>query len=83
MMRKLDVHANKLESKAILTVQCLSTCKFRHYNFLAHCQAQGKLNIHFSNTDDDGRTRPKLCASIHGQTPLTSVIERDVYAHLC
>ena len=57
-MRKLDVHANKLESKAILTVQCLSTCKFRHYNFLAHCQAQAKLNIHFSTlttTDALGR----------------------------
>ena len=50
MMRQLDVHANKLENEAILTVQCVSTCKFRLYHFIAHCQAKGKLNIHFSNT---------------------------------
>ena len=53
-----------------------------HLMRLLHCHCL-YYHYHFSNTDDDGRTRPKLCASIYGQTPLTSVIERDVYAHLC
>ena len=40
-------------------------------------KANGKLNIHvISNT-----THAAATLHCHGQTPLTSVIERDVYAH--